>query len=121
MKWGPYGWKNDSHVVYFGAMSKTTIVGLGGSMKHVIGSSGPTSADSHSFTPMLLSFLERQFEIESDKHRMESGGAEEMRLEEGEALGAVALASTQMRGPTQNLNFLAKRLLFLRAESRAPG
>lgn len=124
MKWGPYGWRNDSPVVYFGAATETTVVGLGGSMKHVMGSTGPASADSQSFTPILLSFLERQFESELEKHRTESGGAEGTKLDKDEAemsLGAVALASIYMRGPKQNLNFLAKRLLFGRSEPHAQG
>jgi hypothetical protein len=104
MRWGPYDWDADSPLVYFGGVTDSIIVGLGGSAKHVLGSTGSSHAHSHSLTPVLTHFLKKQLGIDSDK---EHGSAEDP---DG-SLFAVELASTQMEGPTQRLHFVAKRLL----------
>lgn len=114
MRWGPYlntsaFSRDDSPLVYFGASTDRTIIGLGGSAKHVIGNTGPSSTHSHSITPMLIGYL---------KANLEPGGGEDLpgRMDT-EPLWAVSLATEQMKGPEQRLEFLAKRLLY----GRPPG
>lgn len=127
MRWGPYiniydyeG--GESPLVYFGGETERTIIGLGGSSKHVIGSSGQSSAHSHSITPFLISFLEKQLglkkkpnphSIDVKRHERSYFGKRLTESERAdESLHAVYLATTQMEGPLQRLEFLAKRLLY---------
>jgi len=114
MRWGNYaGFPKESSVVYFGGQTEKTIVGLGGSMKHLIGSSkeGDSAPHSHSATPFLMEYLLKELdlpssdpELERDLHFYRSQG------QEFAVLDAVYLATTQMRGLVQNVEFLAKRL-----------
>ncbi len=105
MRWGPYGWWRggslDSPLVYFGGETEATIVGLGGSSKHLLGVSGQSSAHSHSATPSLMAVLGKELALDlgEDEHPFPP-------------LHAVELATTQMVGPQQTMHFLAKRLLF---------
>jgi hypothetical protein len=48
LKWGDYApnWDEKSPVVYYGGETDRTIVGLGGSSKHIIGNQGDTSSHS---------------------------------------------------------------------------
>ena len=67
MRWGPYGnLIEQTPLVYFGGLTERTIVGLGGSMKHVIGSVGDAYALSASITPILVSYLEKQLGLPLD-------------------------------------------------------
>lgn len=105
MRWGPYGWDDKAPMVYFGGETKKTILGMGGSVQHVVGSMGSSSpTHSHSVTPYLLGYLKERLDIP------ESHNTEQKRRDWG--LMAVHLATTQMRGPLQQLQFLAKRLQY---------
>ena len=61
MKWGLYGDAgrptDEPPLVYFGGQTETTIFGLGGSTRHVIGFEGATSTSSRSATPYLVAHL----------------------------------------------------------------
>jgi hypothetical protein len=110
MRWGPYGMsfpREASPLVYFGGVTEQTIVGLGGSAKHVIGNSGSASPHSHSVTPYLIGHLTKELG--------ESGGAADLTSSAGPkdmTLMAVHLATTQMPGPSEELEFVAKRLAY---------
>jgi hypothetical protein len=108
MRWGPYGmapYKEElSPLVYFGGATGNTIVGLGGSAKHVLGNTGPSAAFSASATPYLLTYLEQHLDT-NEILGSEASQSEDM------SLSAVHLATMGMKGPRQNLEFMAKRLL----------
>jgi hypothetical protein len=115
MRWGDYGFQvKDNPVVYFGGETTKTVVGLGGSMKHLIGNSGSCSVDSHSFTPLLLNFLSRELGLQEG-----NGGLEAVPSRFKETFTptkAVELATLQMMGVQQNVEFMAKRLAYGSAE-----
>jgi hypothetical protein len=61
MKWGLLGDAgrptDEPPLVYFGGRTESTIFGLGGSTRHVIGFEGATSTSSRSATPYLVARL----------------------------------------------------------------
>jgi hypothetical protein len=117
MNWGPYGgeaFDTESPLIYFGGVTEQTIVGLGGSAKHLIGSNGSSQPHSHSATPFLV-------------HRLIKELGSSLSHEEGSrpnedsdywSLRAAELATTQMKGPKQQVEFLAKRLLYGKGYSK---
>jgi len=113
MRWGNYGTSfEDSPVVYFGGMTDKTIVGLGGSMKHLLGSTVESHAHSHSATPFLMEYLVKDLQIRlPDEYEAGLRWARE-HGQEFTPIVAVELATTQMHGPEQKVEFLAKRLAF---------
>lgn len=108
MCWGPYGGgigpyrRSEPEVVYFGGSTSSTTLGLGGSLKHVTGSKGDSKSQSGSWTYFLLSVLSKEFELQ--KFSIEYKRPESL------ALDAVCFATKNMKGPIQNLEFLAKKL-----------
>lgn len=112
MQWGPISSSTEKVTpVYFGGVTEQTIFGMGGSMKHLIGQSGSSHPDSESLTPVLINCLQQEITA-SDKDDHPRGSPENW------ALRAVELATTQMKGPTEPLEFLAKRLLYGRGVSK---
>jgi hypothetical protein len=99
LSWGPYV---DSGLVYFGGHTQATLVGLGGSLQHVIGEVGTSGAHSHSATPLLARALEKV--TNSNAFGRQTDGAN------GRLLRSVELASGQMGGPWEPMEFVAKRL-----------
>jgi len=109
MRWGPYGWDSEkSPMVYFGAETDQTILGLGGSIHHLLGSSGEAYPHSHSATPFLLGYLSNELNLHA-----KTGDLDWARKhgQDFSPLAAVELATTQMMGPEQNVEFLARRLM----------
>jgi hypothetical protein len=115
MKWGPYG----DRLVYFGAVTGATVLGLAGSSKHVIGGVGDAAVPlpSMSYAPnLILTAIETTVNSMGDSAdpthptepqfppRPEDVGPR-FQLE------AVLQASQLMSGPAQQVEFLAKRLL----------
>lgn len=102
MRWGPF---HGTSLVYFGGEADGTVVGLGGSGKHVLGSSSEQDAEGvpRSVTPNLLDGLAAEPGI-GDLLGVGTGA-------DDEALRAVELATANLRGPLQNVEFVAKRLL----------
>jgi hypothetical protein len=117
MRWGPYlGWRErpeQSKLVYFGGASDETILGLGGSIEHVFGNIGSSVSDSHSSAPSMLRALQKDLGLRL--HTEIPEGHRE--TDEDEALTAVEVASSEMKGPLQNVEFVAKRLLWGDAKS----
>jgi hypothetical protein len=102
MRWGPTG-PYMNPLVYFGGVTDETILGLGGSMRNVIGAPGPShvmrafsdiGSDAASILNVLISELD-----EVARQKAEQGG-----------LRVVAHATRHMDGPLQKFEFLAKRL-----------
>lgn len=107
MQWGPYSFEHDNPPVYFGCTTEQTIFGMGGSMKHLIGGGGDSRPHSHSITPVLVRYLEQELQganLEAENEQQRRSGIDW-------GLCAVELATTQMKGPKQPLEFMAKRLL----------
>jgi hypothetical protein len=111
MRWGPFGSKDPTNapLVYFGGVTGNTVLGLGGSMSHVIGAPGesdPPSTPSHfrrfSIGPVLVHYLKRELNLHP--------GYELDEFEESLWADFVFWTTLQMRGPRQRLEFMAKRL-----------
>lgn len=117
MRWGHYGGGvgRDDGLVYFGGELEHCIVGLGGSARHVIGATGSSSAHSHSATPALVKVLLAE---------LSPGLAQEQRhlpnVREDLVPLAVELATTQMIGPLERMEFVAK-VLCVGKSSHFPG
>ena len=117
MRWGNYdlGDMKLTPVIYFGGETDNTIVGLGGSMKNMIGSSmsGDSSASSASATPFLMEYLLKELNIEypdPDRDRWLAEDRAQGRI--FSVLDAVGLANCHMRGPIQTVEFMARRLQY---------
>ena len=107
MHWGPCAFPfvpqlTPSPLVYFGGATETTVVGLGGSAKHVIGEVGSAMPGAHSCLPYFILQL-----------RKELGEALPIPLEDqDQSLMAVYWATMKGKGPSQELEFVAKRLAY---------
>jgi hypothetical protein len=131
LSWGPYSTMKDAEFVYFGGRTTESVVGLGGSLKHVIGEAGTAYTHSSSGTGFLVKALreaigataaDRELDfgkivIGEEGYPIDSGPGEAMssraRADFGResALTAVVLASGQMGGPWEPMEFVAKRLV----------
>lgn len=101
MQWGPFYdpfLSNDSSLIYFGGETENTVVGLGGSAKNVLGNVGTSAPHSHSTMPAILTVLRKENNSDANEELHD------------ESLAAVHLATKGMKGPTQRLEFIAKRL-----------
>ena len=125
MRWGPYG--GDNRLVYFGGGTKHTIVGLGGSAYNLLGHQrGASEPHAHSTTSTIIAAISRDLDADEVEHPLRSfhrgyrpeGTPQSAQLSDAEledrtaneTLIAVSLATSQMKGPVQRLEFLAKRL-----------
>lgn len=128
MRWGPLINTGVSHacgvhvekefqMVYFGGETEQTIVGLGGSAKHVLGNTGSSNTSSYSLTPYLILYIARELGLRQEESKMSVYNPDvAVRTEclsdsDSWPLDAVKLATRQMEGPKQQLEFVAKRLL----------
>jgi hypothetical protein len=96
----PMRWSRISEgLVYFVGETAETILGLGGSVRHVIGDLGGESRQwaGNSSLPSILEVLKRKF-----------GSSPE---EDLEALNVIATSLFNFGGPQQHLEFLSKRLI----------
>ncbi|MGH3940904.1 MAG: DUF7019 family protein [Pseudonocardiaceae bacterium] len=106
MQWGPITTGGGTSLVYFGGRTERTIVGLGGSSGHVLGTPAATTQEpplAHSMLPMLLDGLATLL--------AEDDASESFEPADGTALASVHQAGARLRGPAQNVEFIAKRLL----------
>jgi hypothetical protein len=117
MWWGPYGHSQHGNdgVVFFGGETERTILGLGGSMHHIIGNVAGPVIHSHSATPVLISALVEELQLPPSEWMYEGPlGPEELRQDESwerDVILAVELAERQHQGPPERLEFVAKVLL----------
>lgn len=119
MRWGPYIKEysdKESPLIYFGGATEQTIVGLGGSAKHILGNTSLSPAYSHSATPFLVYRLVKELGLDLESESPAGNLVENTPLNQYDSdywsLRAVELATTQMKGPKQQVEFVAKRLLY---------
>ena len=115
MRWGPYGRDEKPQLVYFGGITDAgTVLGLGGSIHHVLGTErGSSRAHSHSLSFAIANKLSEELDIPvtpRDKYEIE-GVSRAFALNDESYLESVRLATDQMDGPLQNLEFLAQKLI----------
>lgn len=108
LRWGPL-YSRFSGAVYFGGVTRYTILGLAGSSRHIIGEIGSSTASPQSMSlpsPLLhLLASDKRPELSPNVSRPSTN------VENQQALFDVAYATKTMQGLTQELEFLAKRLL----------
>ncbi|GAA3811026.1 DUF7019 family protein [Streptomyces phyllanthi] len=99
MQWSVIG---DGDTVYFGGRTERTVVGLGGSAGHVLGTVAgeppPQTRLSASVPPVLLDRL--------------AAPAQQDGTGDPDALATVVQANGVLRGPAQTVEFVAKRMLY---------
>jgi hypothetical protein len=106
LRWGPLIGADGFPLVYFGGRTEATVLGLGGSRRHVFGAPPTGELDSplsRSQLPSLLDGIVKQPEIAAAVTGEDDGDAE--------ACHTVHRATIDLRGPAQNMEFIAKRLL----------
>jgi len=133
MRWGPYindsldphinpSSDKESPLIYFGGVSEQTIVGLGGSAKHVLGNTSLSPAHSHSATPFLVYRLAKELGLSMESENLTGNLVGNTSTDQFDSeywsLRAVELATTQMKGPLQQVEFVAKRLLYGKGNSK---
>jgi hypothetical protein len=111
MRWGPFPAAAGSSLVFFGGSAGGTTVGLGGSVHHVLGSVPDVAEHGivRSLMPPLLDALGASAGLEDEYVADAVDG--DLDRADGVALAKVHKAVASLRGPSQNVEFLAKRLL----------
>ncbi len=105
---GPLSEGTDPGIIYFTGRTKRTLVGLGGSPKHMIGSTdAPRTILAGSDAWHLYRYLVRH--VENDRRQtLPHQDIDDMR----EMLELAEHISSRLKGPLQKLEFVAKRLQF---------
>ena len=124
LSWGFYGVESSgesSEFVYFGGRTEKTVLGMGGSLQHVIGEAGRSYTHSASNTVFLFHALKGALsesvtepDIDADERLLKYAGQILRRgasIEPRFILDAVAAASGRMRNPWEPMEFVAKRLI----------
>ena len=121
MRWGPFttsfGVRPDNRLIYFGGVTDKTIIGLGGSSRHVIGNIGDSHADSASATPYIVHSIMSGLASEDDIMRddLDKLGAD-FGHHFGEApdmtYNAIYLATARLAGSVEHVEYVAKTLYF---------
>jgi hypothetical protein len=103
MRWSLFG--TNKEVVFFGCLAQQTLIGLTGSSKHVLGSTATASTVTSigSWTQAVRDMLNAGF---SGANNLEQLAPAER------TMPPVADAVTHLGGPEENLEFLARRLLY---------
>ncbi|MER5702847.1 SAVMC3_10250 family protein [Micromonospora sp. NPDC002296] len=112
MQWGVVPTTDGSPLVHFGGRSEHTIVGLGGSAVHVIGASPPAEPAPHALAPSMMPALLAGL-VDGDGADPRAATDADAGLDAADVAGLASVhrAGTRLRGPAQNVEFLAKRLL----------
>jgi len=112
MRWGFLPGRSDPSLVFFAGCSDDTVLGLGGSARHLIGVEGETAGPGlpMSLPPLLLDGLAVASDLE-DEHLLDAVDDDEFDSADLAALATVCRAVDRMSGPVQNVEFIAKRLL----------
>ena len=110
MKWSDC-FVDRTFLAYFGAETKQTIVGLGASVRHLIGNSEGAVVPMSPSTPAVIRFLSNYLNMEKcdSTPRSVVTVAEELKY-------STRLALRSIKGPNQELEFLAKRLAYWAAD-----
>jgi hypothetical protein len=106
--WGllPMQWGRQMSLVYFGGQTDQTIVALGGSTRHLVGSLG-TSPGPVMPTSLLPSILAELDDTRGEAEAVDRGHTDA----DAAAFHRIQFANQSLRGPAQNVEFVAKRLL----------
>ncbi|BBO76211.1 hypothetical protein DSCW_36280 [Desulfosarcina widdelii] len=121
VKWGQYKTSSKhldepSPLVYFSGYTGKTILGLGGSIHHVVGSVGHVKAHSHSTTPFMVEQIYKGLEtpiLTKDKEALyRSKDLEDIEDSESNIAMAIYLATFEMWGSEETVEFLARRLAY---------
>lgn len=103
LRWGILG----RQLVYFGGMTGKTVLGMTGSLEHVIGNPGSSDVqfpNRPSSSPVgLLDVIRRELRHPTLTNKNHSGNSQD--------LADIAFAARTLDGPEQKLEFLAKRLM----------
>jgi hypothetical protein len=113
MRWGPLwrdGHEEGKNLIYFGAETAETIVGLGGSEYHIIGNQkGESSPRTFMSLPPFMEWaLRKELDMSLITQRHNDDFNE--RNLEANIFSCVVGATRSMKGAPQHLEFLAKRL-----------
>jgi hypothetical protein len=120
MRWGAVG--RESAMVFFGGVTDRTIVGLGGSLTHVIGGAGKADVElastnyPSSTLPSIYNSLQQVtrkagglvLTAQDSRGYLSRSDSGSSRSEED--LRLIAYTTTHLQGPIQTLEFLAIRL-----------
>jgi hypothetical protein len=102
MRWGEY--EVDSGLVYFGGKTAQTVLGLGGSMTHVIGNrKGESDTQGGSIGADIGAVLSKDLNLPNSFDDSQFDRIDDI-------LYTTHFATKRMKGPIQTLEFLAKRL-----------
>jgi len=106
MKWSDC-FVDRTFMAYFGAKTKQTIIGLGATVRHLIGTSEGAVIPMSPSTPAVIGFLSNCLNMEKrdSNSRLDGILAERLKL-------STQLALRSIMGPNQKLGFLAKRLAY---------
>ena len=111
LKWGLFqdGGRPEGEppLVFFGGMTQNTVLGLGGSTRHVLGCSCIGNTTSRSVTPYLVAHLLEAMGIPA--RGWESFGPREDT--KYHAIEAIVAATERLSGPSTSMEFVAKSLL----------
>ncbi|GAA4616078.1 DUF7019 family protein [Saccharopolyspora hordei] len=110
MRWAAMPGEADPSLVFLGGWSDRTVVGLGGSARHLLGAApGTSQPSSSSLAPTMLDQLGATSDLE-DELVVDAVG-DDLDRSDRAALTTVCRAVRDLRAPAQNVEFLAKRLL----------
>jgi hypothetical protein len=113
MCWGPYG-HGSRQIVYFGGETERAILGLGGSLDHIIGNNrGTESPPSTQVAYFVLDAL-------NDWDKPSPGRLVAIEKTQS-SLNAIVMATKNImrQGPTQELEFVARRLVQGQSEGKS--
>ena len=102
LRWGPYAEDLACELVYFGGATEKTTLGLGGSLKHVLGQLGGSYPSSS--CPSHASFI-----VDVLTHQLSTAADDDL---SDYLLEGIESASTHMSGPEENIEFVARKLFF---------
>lgn len=100
--------------VYFGGVTKKTILGLAGSEHHLLGATRETKQEHlpSSFVPYILSALQIDMMLSPTQKFIWDDQIPGLSRSEDFAFDAIAFTVRNMKTPPQKLEFVAKRLLY---------
>jgi hypothetical protein len=116
MRWGAFGghW-SAGDLVFFSGISNRTVVGLGGSIHHVTQRNPLAIPGGHavmglnSYTPYIMDVLSREFPVEMRAAGFHGSDSVDEAVDH--CLVSVLSAHFDAKGPKENVEFVAKRLV----------
>jgi hypothetical protein len=107
MYWGKLPTRNNTKMAFFAGATEQTLLALGGSAYHVIGKvSDATIGEPSSDLDSLVDMLGEELQLQPRSPDREDF------YDEDAALNAIEVMAERLKGITQHLEFLAKRLAY---------